>query len=219
MNFNTVLFKKVEPIIVTHKFCVLVIGESAVSIIHSNNNFHVFYPHNCNKYGLPDINWGSIVLKFRNFNSLSMYIDRLSQSLNTKLYELTPIKITKFKMMQSNGNINRDLKTTKTDSSCTQKKNLPAGKNKYNTQSSDNNSKQVNCPNTNNFTTSNTLTTNTSKMQTRKRQSENNNATNEQHKKHKIENNDTKAKEITCTTKRKFQTQTISENSKGTENS
>ena len=58
INFNTVPFKKVEPIIVTHKFCVLVIGESAVSIIHSNNNFHVFDPHNRNKYGLPDINGG-----------------------------------------------------------------------------------------------------------------------------------------------------------------
>ena len=99
-----------------------------------------------------------------------MYIDRLSQSLNTTLYELTPIKITKFKMVQPNRNINRNLKTTKTDNSYIQKKNLPAGKNKYNTQSSNNNSKQVNCTDKNNFTTSNTLTANTSKMQTRKRQ-------------------------------------------------
>ena len=52
--------------------------------------------------------------KFKNFNSLLMYIDRLSQSLNTTPYELTPIKITKFKMMQPNRNINRNLKTTKT---------------------------------------------------------------------------------------------------------
>ena len=49
-------------------------------------------------------------------------------------------------MMQPNRNINRNLKTTKTDNSCTQKKNLPPGKNKYNTQSSDNNSKQVIVP-------------------------------------------------------------------------
>ena len=158
---------------------------------------------------------GSIVLKFKNFNSLLMYIDRLSQSLNTTLYQLTPIKITKFKMMQPNRNINRNLKTTKTDNSCTQKKSLPDGKNKYNTQSSDNNSKQVNCTDNNNFTTSNTLTANTSKMQkTRKRQSENNNAINEQHKKNKVQNNDTKVKEINCTTKRKLPTQTISKNTK-----
>ena len=71
---------------------------------------------------------GSIVLKFKNFNSLLMYIDRLSQSLNTTLYELTPIKITKFKMMQPNKNINRNLKTTKKDNSCTQKKNLKTRK-------------------------------------------------------------------------------------------
>ena len=137
-----------------------------------------------------------------------MYIDRLSQSLNTTLYGLTPIKITKFKMMQPNRNINRDLKTTKTDNSCTQKKNLPAGKNKYKTQSSDNNSKQLNC------TDANTLTVNTSKIQTRKRQLENNNAINEQHKKNKVQINDTKAKEIKCTTKQKLQTQTISGNTK-----
>ena len=214
MNFNTVPFKKVEPIIVTHKFCVLVIGESAVSIIHSNNNFHVFDPHNHNKYGLPDINRGSIVLKFRNFNSLLMYIEKLSQCLNTTVYELTPIKITKFKMMDSKRNMNRDLKRTKTNSSCTQKKNLPAGKNKYNIHSSNNDSKKVNSPDNNNFTTSNAQTTNTSKMQTRQRQSENNNGTNEQHKKHKVENNNTNDKEITCTTKWKLPPQTISKKSK-----
>ena len=73
-EFNTVPFKKVETIIVTHKFCMLVIRESAVSIIHSNNNFHIFDPHNHNKYGQPDINGSSVLLKFSNFNSLSMYI-------------------------------------------------------------------------------------------------------------------------------------------------
>ena len=104
-------FKKVEAIHVTHKLCVLVIGESAVSIIHSNNNFHVFDPHNHNKYGLPDINGGSVLLKFSNFNSLSMYIYKLSQSLNTTLYELTPIKITKFKMIESNTNIIKNINT------------------------------------------------------------------------------------------------------------
>ena len=51
-------------------------------------------------------------------------------------------------------------------------------------------------------------------MQTRKRQSENNNAINEQHKKNKVQNNDTKAKEINCTTKWKLPTQTISGSTK-----
>ena len=97
INFNSVPFKEVEPIIVTHKLCVLVIGESAVSIIHSNNNFHVFDPHNRNKYGMPDSNGGSVAIKFSNFNSLLMYISKLSESLNATVYELTPIKLTKYK--------------------------------------------------------------------------------------------------------------------------
>ena len=132
-EFNTVPFKKVEAIIVTHKFCVLVIGESAVSIIHSNNNFHVFDPHNRNKYGLPDINGGSVLLKFSNFNSLSMYICKLSQSLNTTLYELTPIKITKFKMIESNTNIIKKINTptAKTKNNYTQKKICQLGKTKH----------------------------------------------------------------------------------------
>ena len=103
-EFNNVPFKKVEAIIVTHKFCVLIKGESAVSIIHSKNNFHVFDSHNRNKYGWPDINGGSVLLKFSNFNSLSIYIYKLSQSLNTTLYKLTPIKITKFKMIANSKN-------------------------------------------------------------------------------------------------------------------
>ena len=208
-EFNTVPFKKVEAIIVTHKFCVLVIGESAVSIIHSNNNFHVFDPHNCNKYGLPDINGGSVLLKFSNFNSLSMYIYKLSQSLNTTLYELTPIKITKFKMIESNTNIIKKINTptAKTKNNYTQKKNLPAGKNK--TQSSDKDSKQLECSDNNNSSTSHTETIRRSKIKMRKRQSEDNNATNKQCKKHKIQNNNTKSQEIISTTKQKISTQTI----------
>ena len=161
----------------------LVIGESAVPIIHSNNNFHVFDPHNCNKYGLPDINGGSVLLKFSNFNSLSMYICKLSQSLNTTLYELTPIKITKFKMIESNTNIIKKINTptAKTKNNYTQKKNLPAGKNK--TQSSDKDSKQLECSDNNNSSTSHTETIRRSKIETRKRQSEDNNATNKQCKK------------------------------------
>ena len=208
-EFNTVPFKKVEAIIVTHKFCVLVIGKSAVSIIHSNNNFHLFDPHNRNKYGLPDINGGSVLLKFGNFNSLSMYICKLSQSLNTTLYELTPIKITKFKMIESNTNIIKKINTptAKTKNNYTQKKNLPAGKNK--TQSSDKDSKQLECSDNNNSSTSHTETIRRSKIEMRKRQSEDNNATNKQCKKNKIQNNNTNSQEIISTTKQKISTQTI----------
>ena len=84
---------------------------------------------------------------------------------------------------------------------------MPAGKNK--TQSSDKHSKQLECSDNNNSSTSHTETIRRSKIKTRKRQSEDNNATNKQCKKHKIQNNNTKSQEIISTTKQKISAQTI----------
>ena len=212
INFNSVPFKEVEPIIVTHKLCVLVIGESAVSIIHSNNNFHVFDPHNRNKYGMPDSNGGSVIIKFSKFNSLLMYIIKLSESLDATVYELMPIKLTKFKMIESNRNITKDKNTpaARRNNNSTTKMNFPAGKN--NTQSSDTHCKKLKCSDNNNATASMTQATSTSK--TRKRQSENKNIANDRYKKCKLQNNDTISKEIKCTAKRKLATQTINNDRK-----
>ena len=158
----------------------LVIGESAVSIIHNNNNFHVFDPHKRNKYGLPDINGGSVLLKFNNFDTLSLYIHELSKSLNATQYELTPIKITKFKLSESNVNTKKETKYTTTHSRKTnaaKKENLPAGKNKSSTQLSNTHSKKSTYSYKNSSTTSDTPTTNTSQIQTTAREQQIDNST------------------------------------------
>ena len=117
-------------------------------------------------------------------------------------------------MIESNRNITKEINTpaAKRNNNSTTKKNLPAGKN--NTQSSDTHCKKLKCSDNNNPTASMTQTTSTSKMQTRKRQSENNNGTHDQHKKSKLQNNDTNSTEIKCTTKRKLATQRMKSDSK-----
>ena len=168
INFNAIHFSKVEPIIVTHKYCVLVIGESAVSIIHSNNNFYLFDPHNRNKYGLPDINGGSVVITFSKFNTLWLHIDKLSKSLNSELYELTPIKVTKYTYTESDKNISRDINKakSKTSPNSTSIINMPAGKNGSNQQHSDKHSEKVkNAQNDSNRNTSIPQTASTSKIE------------------------------------------------------
>ena len=209
INFNSIPFKKVEPTIVTHKYCVLVIGESAVSTIHSNNNFHVFDPHKRNKYGLPASNGGSVLLKFSNFNSLSSYIHELSKSLNATQYELTPIKITKFKLSESNANTQKDTNYTTTRSrkpNAAKKENLPAGKNKSSTQLSNTYSKKSTYSYQNNTTTSNTPTTNTSQIETTPREQKIDNSTRRHQKKTEKQSN-TKTKETPTALKRKLSTQ------------
>ena len=59
-------------------------------------------------------------------------------------------------MIESNTNINKKINTptAKTKNNYTQKRNLPAGKNK--TQSSDKDLKQLECSDNNNSSTSNT---------------------------------------------------------------
>ena len=74
-SFNSIAFSQLEHVIVKHKYLILVIGDSALSIIYNNNtSFYVFDPHKRNTYGLPDSNGGAIVLKFNCFKQLCLYI-------------------------------------------------------------------------------------------------------------------------------------------------
>ena len=217
INFNAIHFSKVEPIIVTHKYSVLVIDESAVSIIHSNNNFYLFDPHNHNKYGLPDNNGGSVVITFSKFNTLWLHIDKLSQSLNSELYELTLIKITKYRYTESDKNISRDINKAKpkTSPNSTSIINMPAGKNRSNQQHSDKHSEKVkNTQNDSNRNTSILQTASTSKIETKKRKSQNTTLTYKQYKKCKIANDHTKTEEINSSRKRKNQTEIFQRNAK-----
>ena len=110
-SFNSVTFKNVEHVIVNHKYLILVIGDSAVSIVHSNKYFYVFDPHKRNTYGLPDSNGGAVVLKFNCFTQLCLYIHELSRSLSSSHYELTPIVITKYKEIRSDQTANTNTLT------------------------------------------------------------------------------------------------------------
>ena len=44
-SFNLIAFSQLEHVIVKHKYLILVIGDSALSIIYSNTSFYVFDPH------------------------------------------------------------------------------------------------------------------------------------------------------------------------------
>ena len=50
-NFNTMSFKQVEKIIVKYKYIILILGSSALSIIHYENVFFTFDPHKRNTHG------------------------------------------------------------------------------------------------------------------------------------------------------------------------
>ena len=110
-SFNSVAFNNLEHVIVKHKYLILVIGDSALSIIFNNTSFYVFDPHKRNTYGLPDSNGGAIVLKFNSFKQLCLYIHELSKSLSSTHYELTPVIITKYKQIRSDQKANTNTST------------------------------------------------------------------------------------------------------------
>ena len=103
-NFNTFSFAKAEKLIVKYKYMILILGGSALSIIYCENNFYTFDPHKRNTHGLPDSSGGAAVLKFNSFNQLCLYIYELSHYLHTTDYELTPIIVKKYSLIDYNTN-------------------------------------------------------------------------------------------------------------------
>ena len=55
---------------------------------------------------MPDSNGGAVVLKYNCFKQLSLYIHKLSKSLSSNHYELTPVIITKYKQIRSDQKAN-----------------------------------------------------------------------------------------------------------------
>ena len=114
-NFNSLSFVNVEKIILKYKYVILVLGCSALSIIHSENNFYTFDPHKRNTCGLPDSSGGAVVLKFNSFEKLCLYIYELSNNLNTTDYELTPIIVKKYNHIkhdnpkEQNSNVEQEI--------------------------------------------------------------------------------------------------------------
>ena len=127
-SFNSIAFSQLEHVIVKHKYLILVIGDSALSIIYNNTSFYVFDPHKRNTYGLPDSNGGAIVLKFNCFKQLCLYIHELSKSLSSTHYELTPVIITKYKQIRSDQKANTN-NSPEMKISCNVKQCTPSGKN------------------------------------------------------------------------------------------
>ena len=127
-SFNSIAFSQLEHVIVKHKYLILVIGDSELSIIYHNTSFYVFDPHKRNTYGLPDSNGGAIVLKFNCFKHLCLYIHELSKSFSSTHYELTPVIITKYKQIRSdqkaNTNTSPEMKIC-----CNVKQGTSSGKN------------------------------------------------------------------------------------------
>ena len=106
ITFHSLPFHKIENVIVKYKYCILVLGESAISITYTENSFFTFDPHSRDTCGFPDPNGTAKVLKFNNFTKLCSFIYKLSKYLQTENYELTPITITKYKQMNSSQKIN-----------------------------------------------------------------------------------------------------------------
>ena len=127
-SFNSIAFSQLEHVIVKHKYLILVIGDSALSIIYNNTSFYVFDPHKRNTYGLPDSNGGAIVLKFNCFKQLCLYIHELSKSLSSTHYELTPVIITKYKQIRSDQKANTNT-SPEMKISCNVKQGTSSGKN------------------------------------------------------------------------------------------
>ena len=127
-SFNSIAFSQLEHVIVKHKYLILVIGDSALSIIYNNTSFYVFDLHKRNTYGLPDSNGGAIVLKFNCFKQLCLYIHKLSKSLSSTHYELTPVIITKYKQIRSDQKANTNT-SPKMKISCNVKQRTFSGKN------------------------------------------------------------------------------------------
>ena len=127
-SFNSIAFSQLEHVIVKHKYLILVIGDSALSIIYNNTSFYVFDPHKRNTYGLPDSNGGAIVLKFNCFKQLCLYIHELSKSLSSTHYELTPVIITKYKQIRSDQKANTNT-LPEMKISCNVKQGTSSGKN------------------------------------------------------------------------------------------
>ena len=127
-SFNSIAFSQLEHVIVKHKYLILIIGDSALSIIYNNTSFYVFDPHKQNTYGLPDSNGGAIVLTFNCFKQLCLYIHELSKSLSSTHYELTPVIITKYKQIRSDQKANTNT-SPEMKISCNVKQGTSSGKN------------------------------------------------------------------------------------------
>ena len=96
---NSVQFSKLSSFLSKYKYFLLILSDSCVSVVNNNNTFMVFDPHSRNEEGFPSSSGTSILLHFKNFINFCAYIEELSKANNYKMYELTPVNITKLKQV------------------------------------------------------------------------------------------------------------------------
>ena len=94
---NSVQFSKLSSLLSKYKYFLLILSDSCVSVVNDNNTFWVFDPHSRNEEGFPSSSGTSILLHFKNFINFCAYIEEISKANNYKMYELTPVNITKLK--------------------------------------------------------------------------------------------------------------------------
>ena len=93
---NSVQFSKLSSLLSKYKYFLLILSDSCVSVVNENNRFWVFDPHSRNE-GFPSSSGTSILLHFKNFINYCAYIEEISKANNYKIYELTPVNLTKLK--------------------------------------------------------------------------------------------------------------------------
>ena len=94
---NSVQFSKLSSLLSKYKYFLLILSDSCVSVVNDNNTFWVFDPHSRNEEGFPSSSGTSILLHFKIFINFCAYIEDISKANNYKMYELTPVNITKLK--------------------------------------------------------------------------------------------------------------------------
>ena len=100
-EINSVKFSKLNEIFDKFHYFVLILNDSCISIINIKNSLCVFDPHSRDTEGFPSSSGTSIFLEFPAFVNFCTYIENFAKQNNCKMYELTPILITKFKEIEN----------------------------------------------------------------------------------------------------------------------
>ena len=100
-EINSVKFSKLNEIFDKFHYFVLILNDSCISIINIKNSLCVFDPHSRDTEGFPSSSGTSIFLEFPAFVNFGTYIENLAKQNNYKMYERTPILITKFKEIEN----------------------------------------------------------------------------------------------------------------------
>ena len=92
-EFNMETFEMLRDVLAVHKYFLICIGSSAISIIHLNEIFYIYDPHGRKITGFPDQNGTAVLLTFKSLQGMNNFIRILPLHLNTDTFELNPVQI------------------------------------------------------------------------------------------------------------------------------